>query len=60
MTRVHLAYTLGLILLSLPGFLCPIWYVGFIPLGVGLLWATYDLIDTEEAAGGNTSATPRR
>lgn len=52
-----LLYALGGCLLAAAGFLCPIWYVGFIPLGLVALWAGYDLTEVE-APGANTPRPP--
>lgn len=43
----RILYTTGVAFAALVGFLCPIWYLGFVPLSVGALWAAYDLIDVE-------------
>lgn len=52
-------YILGVVLLSLIGFFSPWWWSGFLPLGLGCLWAYYDMIDVEEPQHGNTPRTPR-
>jgi hypothetical protein len=50
-------YALGLLAGSLAGFLSPAWYLGFIPLSAGLLWAAYDL---EEVADGEVPPSQQR
>jgi hypothetical protein len=60
MTRINATYLLGVLLLATAGFLCPVWYVGFVPLGLGALWASYDLIDDGEGERGDTSTAPPR
>lgn len=57
MNRVYLTFALGLLALSLVGFLSPLWYLGFAPLGAGLLWASYDLVEVPVA---EPSPTPQR
>lgn len=57
MKRVVFAYTLGVALVAVCLFLSPLWWLGFLPLGVGLVWAAYDLIDAEDV-NGNPSRTP--
>jgi hypothetical protein len=50
-------YALGVLAGSLAGFFSPLWFLGFLPLGAGLVWAAYDIV---EVTGGDTSATPQR
>lgn len=47
-------YALGVLALALTGFCSPLWYLGFLPLGAGLVWAAYDL--TEVTDGDATTA----
>lgn len=56
MNRIYLAWALGCALLALVGFFSPVWYLGFLPLGAGLLWAVYDLIDVEDPGGDAPTA----
>lgn len=56
-TRVYLAYTLGVALVAVCLFLSPWWWLGFAPLGAGLIWAAYDLIDAEDADGNPSRTT---
>lgn len=58
MNRDTLAYALGVVLLALVGFFSPWWWLGFLPLGAGLIWAYYDVIDVEET-DADTSPTSR-
>ena len=58
MTRALVVYVVGLALLALIGFFSPVWYLGFLPLGFGALWASYDLINVEDARGD--TAKPSR
>lgn len=51
MKRLYSIYLLGLGLLAAAGFCSPVWYLGFIPLGAGALYATYNLIEVEDASG---------
>jgi len=51
MTAARLLYALGVICAALVGFFCPVWYLGFAPLAVGLIWAAYDLVDVKESDG---------
>lgn len=60
MSRAHVAFGLGVVCLSLVGFLCPWWFLGFAPLGAGLVWAAYDIDLDAEDAGGDVAAAPRR
>lgn len=56
MRRVHTLYTLGVSAGSAAGFFSPLWYLGFLPLCAGLLWAAYDLA---EVTNGEPSSAPR-
>lgn len=58
MKRDLAVYALGLTLLSLVGFFSPWWWTGFAPLGIGLIWAYYDVIDVEDEPNGDTPSTP--
>lgn len=49
MKRIVVAYVLGVLLVSVCCFFSPFWWLGFLPLGAGLIWAAYDLIDAEDA-----------
>lgn len=57
-TPVRVAYAVGVICLAIAGFFSPWWWLGFVPLGVGLIWASYDVIDVE-VDDGNSPRTPR-
>lgn len=57
MRRVYALYAVGVLVASLAGFFCPFWFLGFVPLSAGLLWAAYDLV---EVANGEPSSTPQR
>ena len=57
MRAVWLAYALGVIVGSLVGFCSPLWYLGFAPLSLGLVWAAYDLVEVPD---GESSSTPQR
>lgn len=47
--RLALAtYALGVIFASLVGFFSPLWYLGFLPLAAGLIWAAYDLVEVPD------------
>jgi hypothetical protein len=52
---VLLVYGLGVIAGSLVGFLSPLWYLGFIPLSAGLIWAAYDLVEVPRAESSTAS-----
>ena len=59
MIRVWLTFTAGVLAASAAGFFSPLWYLGFVPLAAGLIWAAYDLVDVpKEALDGKPSATP--
>lgn len=51
MTAVRVLYVFGVVCAALVGFLSPVWYLGFIPLSAGALWAAYDLVDVKESDG---------
>lgn len=57
MKLVWLAFALGVIAASLAGFFSPWWFLGFIPLAAGLIWAAYDLV---EVASDEPSPPPQR
>ena len=52
-----LVFCFGVVLIAAVGFLSPIWYIGFAPLGVGAIWAAYFLIGAE--AGSGAARPPR-
>lgn len=56
MRRIVVAYCLGVVAASLAGFFSPAWYLGFLPLAAGLVWAAYDLI---EVTDDEPASTPR-
>lgn len=56
MTTMRLLYTLGVLCAAALGFLSPLWFLGFGPLSVGLIWAAYDLV---EVAGAEPPSAPR-
>jgi hypothetical protein len=45
-------YGLGVVAGCLAGFFSPLWYLGFVPLCVGLVYAALDLV--EEVPDGST------
>lgn len=51
MTAV-LLFALGVVAASLAGFLSPCWFLGFLPLSAGLIWAAYGLDFGQEVASG--------
>jgi hypothetical protein len=55
--RVWFAYGFGVAALALVGFLSPLWFLGFLPVGAGLIWAAYDLV---EVTDGEPSSAPQR
>lgn len=44
MRAVWAVYLSGVAAVSCAGFFSPFWFLGFVPVGVGLVWAAYDLI----------------
>lgn len=44
MRWIYAAYASGVAAGSAAGFCSPAWYLGFVPLSIGLVWAAYDLI----------------
>ncbi len=56
----HGPYPLGVGLVAAAAFLCPLWWLGFAVIGVGLVWAHYDVVDVEEPKDADTSSAPRR
>jgi len=52
---VWLAYCLGVIAACLVGFLSPLWFLGFAPLSIGLIWAAYDLVEVPRAESSTAS-----
>jgi len=55
--RVWLTYAAGVASGSAAGFCSPLWFLGFVPLSAGLIWAAYDLV---EVPNGEPSSTPQR
>lgn len=50
-------YALGLFSLALAGFFSPAWYLGFLPLGAGLIWAAYDLEEVPDGVPPSSQRT---
>jgi hypothetical protein len=50
-------YALGVLTGSAVGFFSPLWFLGFLPLSAGLVWAAYDLVEVTDA---QPSSTPQR
>lgn len=59
MIRVYALYAAGVCALALAGFFSPFWFLGFVPVGVGLVWAAYDF-DLVEVTDGEPSSAPQR
>lgn len=59
MRLAHSLYALGVVAGALAGFFSPLWFLGFLPLAAGLVWAAYDF-DLVEVANGEPSSTPQR
>lgn len=57
MRVVRLVYAAGVASGSAAGFFSPLWFLGFVPLGAGLLWAAYDLV---EVTDGKPPAAPQQ
>jgi hypothetical protein len=55
--RVRLAYSAGVVAGAAAGFCSPLWYLGFVPLSAGLVWAAYDLVEADD---GESSSAPQR
>lgn len=49
MRLVRTFYALGVAATSAAGFCSPAWFLGFLPLGAGLVWAAYDLVEVSDA-----------
>lgn len=56
MRLVHTLYALGVLAGAAAGFFSPLWFLGFLPLAAGLVWAAYDLA---EVTDGEPSSAPR-
>lgn len=48
MRRVRVTYAAGVAAGSAAGFCSPLWFLGFIPLAAGLVWAAYDLVEADD------------
>lgn len=48
MRLAQATYALGVLAGSLAGFFSPWWFLGFLPLCVGLIWAAYDLVEVPD------------
>lgn len=57
MRLVHVFYALGVVCASLAGFFSPLWFLGFMPPAIGLVWAAYDLVEVTDA---ESPPTPQR
>jgi hypothetical protein len=60
MNRVWALYTAGVAAGSAAGFCSPFWYLGFVPIAVGAVWAAYDLVQVGDADGDTATTAPRR
>lgn len=60
MGLTRLLYAFGVICAALVGFFSPIWYLGFVPLCAGFIWAAYDLVDVKEPDDQSEGASTRR
>lgn len=60
MGLTRLLYAAGVICAALVGFFSPVWYLGFVPLAVGLIWGSYDLVDVKEPDDQSQGASTRR
>lgn len=58
MGLTRLLYAIGVACAALAGFLCPLWYLGFLPLSLGAIWAAYDLVDVKEPDGKPQNPPP--
>jgi hypothetical protein len=47
----YLAFAAGVTSTATGGFLSPAPYLGFAVIGAGLVWAAYDLVDTDTDGG---------
>lgn len=56
MIRIWLTYAAGVMAAAAAGFFSPLWYLGFVPLAAGLVWAAYDLV---EVPNGEPSSAPQ-
>jgi hypothetical protein len=54
---VRFMYGMGVGFGALVGFFSPFFYLGFIPLSVGLIWAAYDLVEVD---GDEPPSAPKR
>ena len=54
--RIWVAYATGVAAGSAAGFCSPLWYLGFVPLSAGLIWAAYDLVEADD---GESSSAPQ-
>lgn len=57
MKRIWFAYAAGVASASAAGFFSPAWYLGFVPIAAGLVWAAYDLVEVPD---GESPSTPQR
>lgn len=57
MRRVWATYAAGVMAGSAAGFFSPLWFLGFVPLAAGLVWAAYDLVEVPD---GEPSSAPQR
>ena len=58
MRRAQAIYALGVIAGSLAGFFSPLWFLGFLPLCAGLIWAAYDLVEVPDVESSPPSQRP--
>jgi hypothetical protein len=59
MALSRLLYAIGVACAALAGFFYPLWFLGFVPLSCGAIWAAYDLVDVKEPDDQSSLAPPR-
>lgn len=59
MIAARILFAAGVVCAALVGFFSPWWFLGFVPLAAGLIWAAYNLVDVEET-NADTPPTSRR
>lgn len=49
-------YAAGVAAGAAAGFFSPLWFLGFVPLSAGLVWAAYDLVEADD---GQSPSAPQ-
>ena len=55
MRLARLVYAAGVACGAAAGFCSPLYFLGFVPLSIGLVWAAYDLVEVPDGESSPTA-----